>query len=151
MAGSNPSSFVGILGRAEAITKFKAAQEAILHAVEQAVKKATLDCEGHAKANAPVDTGFLKSSIYSELHASSDYGNADAPPAGADLLPEVDKPKDAHTGIVAVGASYGAFVELGTVHAAAQPFLGPALDAVRPGFDAALEKLEAQLAALSAL
>ena len=135
-----PNPFTGI-------QRFEEARLAIHKAIAQTIKKAALDCEGRAKANAPVATGFLKSSIYTELRDSSDYGNADAPPSGAELLQEIARPPDDHTAYVAVGASYGVYVEMGTVHMAAQPYLGPALDAVKPGFDAAMEKLEAQMRA----
>lgn len=82
---------------------------------EQLVAKGTLDVEARAKALAPVDTGNLKNSIGS--HA-----------AGL-------------TGVVAVGADYGAYVEWGTTKTAAQPYLGPAVEAVRPGFEAAAAAL----------
>lgn len=127
--------------------RLEAARLAIEKAIAASIKKAAFDVEAHAKANVPVATGFLKSSIYAELHGSSDYGNAGEPPAGAELLPEIPRPADDHTAYVAVGASYGVYVELGTVKMAAQPYLAPALDAVRPSFEAALEKLEAQMVA----
>lgn len=130
------------------IEKLAAARAAINTAVARTVKKAAFDCEARAKANAPVATGFLKSSIYVELHDSSDYGDAGEPPTGAEVLPEIARAEDERTAYVAVGANYGAFVELGTVHMAAQPYLTPALEAVRPGFLAAMEKLEEQMRAL---
>lgn len=144
------SGFGGeLLGAQAGIAQLAAARAAVLKAVANTITKATLDCEGQAKALAPVNTGFLKSSIYSELHDRSTYGNADTPPSGATVFEEIPRPKDPYTGMVAVGASYGAYVELGTVHMAAQPYLGPALDAVRPSFNAAMERLEVQLMGLS--
>lgn len=125
-----------------------AAQEAIKKAMAQTVKKAAFDTEARAKANAPVQTGFLKSSIYVELHDSSDYDGGAEPPGDAEMLPEIERAADDHTAYVAVGASYGVYVEMGTVNMAAQPYLVPALEAVRPGFLAACEKLEAQMRAL---
>ena len=124
------------------------AQAAITKAVSQTVRKAAFDCEGHAKANVPVQTGFLKSSIYVETHDGSDYDASAEPPGDAEMLPEIPRAENAQTAYVAVGASYGVYVEMGTVKMAAQPYLVPAMEAVKPGFMAALEKLEAQMRAL---
>lgn len=64
------------------------------------------DIEAWAKHFAPVDTGFLKGSIHAEEESAVSW-------------------------VVAVGAEYGAYVELGTVNMGAQPYLLPAVDAVR--------------------
>lgn len=79
----------------------------------QVVRKAALDIEAHAKGAAPVDTGHLKSSIQAQMTGEL-------------------------TAEVAVGAEYGAYVELGTVRAAPRPYLGPAVEAVSDGFAAAV-------------
>lgn len=128
--------------------RLEEARLAIEKAVSQSIRKAAFDCEGRAKANAPVQTGFLKSSIYVETHDSSDYDASAEPPGDAEMLPEIPRAENDHTAYVAVGASYGIYVEMGTVHMAAQPYLTPAMEAVRPGFTAAMEKLEAQMRAL---
>lgn len=60
-----------------------------------------------AKSLAPVDTGFLRGSIHVE---TQDSGHAQ----------------------VVVEASYGQFVEYGTVKMAAQPYLTPAVELVKP-------------------
>lgn len=82
----------------------------------QVVRKTAFDVEAQAKLRAPVDTGFLRNSIHteqeSELRAS-----------------------------VNVGAEYGLFVEYGTSRMAAQPFLNPAVESVRPAFEAAVTAL----------
>ena len=57
--------------------------------------------EGEAKRLAPVDTGFLRSSIRTDIVGAM----------AADVV---------------VGASYGIYVELGTSRSGAQPFLAPA-------------------------
>jgi len=82
--------------------------------VPKIVAKATLDIEAGAKVRAPVDTGFLRASITSR------------------------KVTDEHWRVI-VGADYGIYVEMGTRYMAAQPYLGPAVDAVRSGFIAALK------------
>lgn len=83
--------------------------------VETVVKKSTLDVEARAKVLVPVDTGHLKSTIQSDVDGAS--------------------------GVVGVGAEYSVYVEHGTRYMAAQPFLNPAVEAVRPSFNAALRQI----------
>lgn len=86
------------------------------------VRKAAFDIEARAKRKAPVDTGALRNSI---AVVDETRGDAEA---------EVN-----------VGAEYGAYVELGTVDRAAKPYLAPAVEAVRPGFEKAMESLMKRL------
>lgn len=81
-----------------------------------AVQKAAFDVEARAKELVPVDTGALKNSIQSEM-----TGDLSA--------------------VVAVGMEYAPYVEYGTSRGAAQPYLTPAADMVRPGFEAAVKQL----------
>lgn len=81
--------------------------------VPQIVAKAALDIEAGAKVRAPVDTGFLRGSITGRRISDEHWQ-------------------------VTVGADYGIYVEMGTRHMAAQPYLRPAVDAVRDGFIQAL-------------
>lgn len=80
------------------------------------VAKTTMDLEAQMKVRAAVRTGFLRASIQ-----------------GSRVGP-------AH-GRVVVGAEYGAYVEYGTRHTAAQPFREPAVNVVRPAFLAAMRKV----------
>jgi HK97 gp10 family phage protein len=82
----------------------------------QAVAKAAHDIEGHAKAAAPIDTGFLASTIRARALGAYEWE-------------------------VAVGAHYGIYVELGTRFMAAQPYFAPAIERVRPSFEAAVREL----------
>lgn len=84
------------------------------------VAKAASDVEAAGKARCPVDTGTLRNSIGSDL----DLAGASA--------------------IIGPAADYGAYVEYGTSGprtSGPQPYMGPALDQVAPGFIAAIEKL----------
>lgn len=81
-----------------------------------AIRKAALDIEAQAKMNAPVDTGALRNSIAASKNDELSWQ-------------------------VAVGVNYGAFVEYGTTRMAAQPFLTPAVEAVKPALFAALESM----------
>lgn len=99
--------------------KIASALEPVIAAV---VSKAALDVQAQAASNAPVRTGFLKNSIHIE--------NGDD-----------DLSKN-----VVVGANYGIYVEMGTRYMAAQPYFYPAVETVRPQFEAALSKIEPGLA-----
>lgn len=82
------------------------------------VRKAAFDVERGAKLRAAVDTGFMRSSIHTEIQ-QNDWR--------------------VYAAEVKVDAEYAWFVENGTSRMAPQPFMGPAYDAVLPGFLAALE------------
>ena len=118
-------------------------------AISRAVKKAAFDIQARAQANAPVDTGFLKASIYTVTHDGSTYP-AGLEPSKQDsaLLDQVEAPPNDRTAYVAVGASYGIYVEMGTTRAPAQPYLLPAAEAVRPQYLAALTGLNGVLLSL---
>jgi hypothetical protein len=75
--------------------KWKKAEKAILEAAERVLKTSTFAIEAGAKMRAPVDTGFLRSSIQSRFP-----------------VPGV--------GIVSAAAEYAIYVEFG-----ARPFQGP--------------------------
>ena len=81
--------------------------------VSQAVRKAAFDIEARAKTKAPVDTGALKNSIQARA-------------------------VDELTSEVIVGVSYGIYQEFGTVRMPAHPYLRPAVEEVRPAFEAAV-------------
>ena len=72
------------------------------------VRGAAFLCQRVAMQTAPVDTGFLRSSIT--------VGS----PSGGSLLP------NALSAQVGPEAAYGAFVEYGTSRAGAQPYMTPA-------------------------
>ena len=79
----------------------------------KAVKKVCLYIEGVAKRNCPVDTGNLRNSLATVMGAA---------------------PDDPTLGFVGTNVEYAAFVEFGTRHQAAQPYLGPALEDARRRF-----------------
>lgn len=118
--------------------------------LDKVVRKATLDVQAQAQGNVTVVTGFLKNSIYTLTDAGeSSYDTAAAAAQAAnpkaEVLDQVETPKAPVGGsraVVAVGASYGSFVEMGTSKMAAQPYLQPAVDQVKPSFEAACSKLE---------
>lgn len=80
------------------------------------VYKTAHDVEGHAKAMAPYDTGFLESGI-----TVIPQGQLDA---------EVD-----------ANAEYAVYQEYGTYKMAAQPFMVPAAETSRPSFLAAMSQI----------
>lgn len=103
------------------ISRFPQMAVGLHEAVAQAVRQVAGDVATQAKSNAPVDTGFMKSAIYTVTNDSSTYMAS-----GEHALPPVDAPGDDQTAIVAAGASYSIYVEMGTYKMAAQPFLTPA-------------------------
>ena len=85
------------------------------------VRSTAAQLEAHAKTRAPVDTGFLQSSIGTTI-----TGNQ-------------------HTTQAVIGptAHYGPYLEYGTYRMPPQPYMAPALEAVTPGFVAAMEAIGA--------
>lgn len=84
--------------------------------VDDITGKAVLDTEAGMKADAPVDTGWLKSNIGSDGKRKA-WSNAD----------------------------YSAHVNYGTVYQPAQPFVEPTVERVTRSWVAALGQLERQL------
>lgn len=82
----------------------------------QIVGKAALDLEAQMKVRTPVDTGFLRGSIQARKLGPAHWR-------------------------VTVGAEYGAYVNYGTRFQAAQPFVEPAVNVVRPAFLAAMRQV----------
>lgn len=116
-------------------------------AVNRLVRKTAFDIEHDAKSWAPVDTGFLKASIYARTENISHDAAAFRAVVrkrkglpGEDLFPEVPQP-DHNEAYVAVGATYGLYVEYGTVFMAAHPFMTPAVEAGRMGYSESLRLL----------
>jgi HK97 gp10 family phage protein len=139
----------------------------------QVVRKVAFQIQAEAASNAPVDTGFLKNSIYTVTSNKSTYGGAvqvaHTPKAGgkgfvsrgqlkgfvkrkarqrtqeAMMLPEVPGPGDDQTAYVAVGANYGIYLEYGTHKMPAQPYFFQAVEDGITDLDDALSKLESLL------
>jgi HK97 gp10 family phage protein len=89
---------ISVVIRANKIPALDAAARA---RVLEAIRRTAFAIERDAKENAPVDTGALKNSIQALI----------LPPNAAE---------------VSVGVEYGIYVEYGTHHQRAQPYLGPA-------------------------
>ena len=90
--------------------------EALQPRAEAIVAKVAHDVEAIAKSLAPVDTGALENSIRAMRLAQGHW-------------------------VIAPTVDYGIYLELGTRHMPAQPYLFPALERVRAAFTAALEGL----------
>src|SRR5579872_1142691 len=134
------------------VNKFPAMAAALQPIVSQMVRKTAFAIAADAASNAAVDTGFMKSAVYVVTSQTSTYGNAGTPPGDSYLLPQVEAPGDDLTAIVACGANYSVFVELGhhtrgggTVPA--QPFFFPAVDRGAASFAVAAQAFERLLGA----
>lgn len=104
------ASHAVLVSRIPQITKAAHARAAAI------VAKTAADIEAAAKMRAPVDTGYLRSSIHTQ-------------PTG---------PLDSE---VIAGADYAVYVEYGTRRMAPQPYMTPAAEAARPGFEQAAKQI----------
>lgn len=93
--------------------------------VHRLVRASTLRTEALGKANAPVDTGFLRSSFTTDFEGG---------PADSRI-----------TGETGPTANYSHFVHGGTSRQAPNPFLDRAADVVEPQFYAGAEQLAGQV------
>lgn len=130
----------------EGFNHFGEIAEQLDAALQLVPKKTAFDIQSGYQSRAPRDTGFMANSPYVVTSDSSTYGQgASEPPKDSYLLPQVAAPADKYTAMVAVGANYAVFPELGTVHQSAQPAFYPACDAAEPGFVAALNAIASSL------
>jgi HK97 gp10 family phage protein len=122
----------------ESFNHFPQVAKALPKAVSRTIRKAAFDIQAAAAANAPVDTGNLRNSIYTKTSEGNNY------PGGAntniidDQVPDVDE----WTAYVAVAAAYGIYVEMGTRFMGAQPYLEPAVDGYASTFESVMGQLE---------
>lgn len=99
-----------------------------------------------AQDRAPVDTSFLKGSIYKVTLDESTYGQGIGPThSGSYLLPEVEKPNTDLEAYVGVAANYGIYQEMGTRHMPAQPYFYPAIEAAKATFNEQIGLIESSL------
>jgi hypothetical protein len=106
--------------------------EALMPACGEVTKSVVSSIVTDYQARAPRDTGHMAESAYYVTSKESTFH------ADSRDFPEVQKPANETTAIAAVGARYGIFPELGTVHQAAQPAFYPAVEAGRKNLDAGM-------------
>lgn len=97
---------------------------------KQALRALAVEIEAQAKIMAPVDTGALRNSIYTEGNGQSGFSAASssAQSAHPGISTEAAPSPDDNHAIIVACVDYAAYVELGTSKQGAQPFLGPALE-----------------------
>lgn len=105
-----------LAGLARSLSAAAVAAEPLAQA---AIRKVATDIQATAQRLAPVDTGFLRSSI------GVTYSGA-----GASFSAQI-----------AATAEYAGFVEYGTSRTPPQPFLGPAFDQHLPRLEAAMARI----------
>lgn len=114
--------------------------------LSKVVRKTAFEIQSDAQSLAPRDTGFLANSIYVRTSKDSTYSQVEQPTKkDASLLQEVEAPPDDQTAYVAVGANYGLYVELGTIHQAPQPYLTPAVEAGQEALEKAASTIESMI------
>jgi len=74
-------------------------------------------------------------------HRASAPGEAPATDTGMLVNSILARGAGEFTAVVAVHARYGLYLEMGTVHMAARPFLRPAVDKWKPSFLAAMRQI----------
>lgn len=102
-----------IKGLESLLRKLDAMGGNVIDALETAVNQTVLYAQGEARANAPVDTGMLKSSISTEFERSAESA----------------------IGTVYTNIEYGLYQEMGTVNMPAHPFMVPAAKASESTFE----------------
>lgn len=116
----------------------------------QAVRKTAFDLQASAAQAAPVDTGFLRNSIYVTTSTDSTYGQGGSAGKGDSyLLPPVETPDKPTTAYVGVGANYGVFLEEGTRFQPAQPYFYPAVEQAKADFEAVMAAITAKIEGLA--
>lgn len=101
------------------IVDMTAAPQKAQQSVRLAVQKTAADIKRDAQMMAPVDTGNLRASIGYETKATADSVEAEIGPT----------------------ASYGIYVEMGTVNMAPHAYMGPAFDRHAGNLDDALGQI----------
>ena len=130
----------------EGFNHFDEVSDALPGILSQVVRKTAFGIQSDAQSLAPRDTGFLANSIYVKTSKDSSYSEVGQPTReGAHLLAEVETPPDDQTAYVAVGANYGIFLEYGTVHQPAQPYLTPAVEAGQEALEQAASAIESMI------
>ena len=125
---------------------FAEVADALPDILSKVVRKTALDIQSDAQSLAPRDTGFLANSIYVKTSKDSTYSQVEQPTEkDASLLQEVESPPDGQTAYVAVGANYGLYIELGTIHQAPQPYLTPAVEAGQEALEKAASAIEGMI------
>lgn len=116
-------------------------------AVALVVARTALDVEAGAKIN--IQTGDKTGIVYKRKggdHQASAPGEAPATDMGTLVNSGEVVPVSALEQDVIFSADYAADLELGTVHIAPRPFLGPAVEAAAPAFEAGLAQAIARAA-----
>jgi len=98
--------------------------ESVRRKAQAAIAKAASDIEAQAKARAPEDTGLLKNSI--NTHREEPGG------VGGQLR---------HFWVIESPVHYSVYQEFGTRKMAAQPYMVPAVEFVKPSFEMAMRSL----------
>lgn len=130
----------------EDFNHFSPLADKFARAISQAVRKTAFVIQSSAASSAPVDTGFLKNSIYVVTSDDSSYGSGGSSgKKDSYLLPEVAKAENKYTAYVAVGANYGIYQEFGTRFMPAQPYFYPAIDAAAAPFEQVIAAIEQEM------
>ena len=119
-----------------------ASYSAALRAKLSAIVKSTAQ-DVKAQAVVEITQGEKSGRIYSQHGVKHQASAPDESPANdtGNLINSISVENTGElTSVVNVGAPYGLYLEVGTVHVSPRPFISPALAAVEPAFIAACER-----------
>lgn len=104
---------------------------------EQILRKLAFEVEGKAKQLAPYDTTALRNSIYTQTDKYDGYDKAVSEVASKRPDAKVHRNPKPGKGEAIVGpcVEYGIYQEFGTSKMAAQPYMTPAVEAIRNKFE----------------
>ncbi len=112
-------------------------------AVKQEVKETAAMVKQAEQDYAAVASGFMRSAIYVKTQEASGYGQGLV--GSGNLDPEIPPPPKDTMAYVVAGADYSIFVNHGSVHGPAQPFMEPGAEQIRPQWEARMSNLESKL------
>ena len=113
--------------------------------VDKAIRATAFDVGANARANAAVDTGAMKASIFTKTHFGSNFQDAGGEALGRNNEVEIDDPTPTDcplmTAYIAPGVNYAYFQEFGTDRMAAHPFLTPAIEKADADFEKYMKQI----------
>ena len=107
--------------------------------VDEAIRATAFDVEAQAKALAAVDTGAMRSSIFTKTSKGSNAPSS--LPGDVEFVDPTPGDPEKMKAYIAPGVEYAGFVEFGTSKQAAQPFLTPAIENADEKFEKYIKKV----------
>lgn len=111
----------------------------IKKALPDTIKGLGFAVQARAAMNAPVDFGALQNSIYTRTFDEDPLPASLPGPASRRV--KLPRPTNNKHVIVGPSVEYGLYIEMGTKNMGAQPYLSPAVRAIKQQFDREVKKV----------